>query len=484
MDSYILDPRKWTEANFGGCDFGDKRLTDRLISYAESVTVRPDESTPHQTQGWKNCRAVYRFMSNEKVSYAEILRPHCERTRARADSGVWLSICDTTELSFSWKRKISGLKPVGDGKGQGFFLHSSLLVSDETGEIAGLAAQELFYRIKAPKGEGSAQRKKRKRQSEVWGRVVDQVGSPRTGARIIHVCDRAADDFEFFCHAKLAQTGWIARAQHKHRVIHRADHLQSNASNSAESMQLLDLLNTLPTVGTYELKVNANKNQVARTAHMEIRCTNIWMPRPEAVSKWVKKNGPRRIFMGVVQAIEVHPPRGQEPIHWILYTDELMQTHKDCWRALGRYEKRPIIEDYHKAAKTGAQIENRLYRNNQRLERIVGVLAVIATRILQMRTIARVDPDRPAHKVVPRRWLTCLCAIQRRQHPKAKHRWNPRALTIRDFMRGVAMLGGFLARKHDGEPGWITIWRGVKELLIILRARRRKKRHSNEATCG
>jgi hypothetical protein len=24
----------------------------------------------------------------------------------------------------------------------------------------------------------------------------------------------------------------------------------------------------------------------------------------------------------------------------------------------------------------------------------------------------------------------------------------------------VARLGGFLARKHDGMPGWQTIWRG------------------------
>lgn len=484
MDSYILDPAKWAEANFGDFKFNDKRLTDRLVAYAESVSMRPDDSTPHQTQGWKNCRATYRFMNNKKVTYEEIIRPHTERTRARANSGVWLSICDTTELSFSLKRKISGLKPVGDGIGQGFFLHSALMVSDETGEIAGLAAQELFYRIKAPKGEGSIERKKRKRESEVWGRIVDQVGKPQPGARIIHLCDRAADDFELFCHTKQAQAGWIVRVQHKHRVIHQADDIQADGPKSSEKMPLSDLLPTLSAVGAYELTVKEDKQQVARTAHVEISCTNIWMPRPTAVSKWVKKNGPQWILMGVVQAREINPPRGQEPVHWILYTDEPVHSREDCWRALGRYEQRPIIEDYHKAAKTGAQIENRLYRTNARLERVVGILAVTAVRILQMRTIARVDPERLARKVVPKRWLTCLCVIQKVQHPKAKHRWNPRTLTIQQFMRGVAMMGGFLGRKCDGEPGWITIWRGVKELLIILRARRLKKRRAKAATCG
>jgi hypothetical protein len=41
--------------------------------------------------------------------------------------------------------------------------------------------------------------------------------------------------------------------------------------------------------------------------------------------------------------------------------------------------------------------------------------------------------------------------------------------TARDFLREVAKLGGFLGRKSDGEPGWITIWRGLNKLLQCLR---------------
>jgi hypothetical protein len=29
-----------------------------------------------------------------------------------------------------------------------------------------------------------------------------------------------------------------------------------------------------------------------------------------------------------------------------------------------------------------------------------------------------------------------------------------------EFWREVAKLGGFLARRRDGEPGWQTLWRG------------------------
>jgi hypothetical protein len=40
--------------------------------------------------------------------------------------------------------------------------------------------------------------------------------------------------------------------------------------------------------------------------------------------------------------------------------------------------------------------------------------------------------------------------------------------TNRDFLRGVARLGGFLARKSDGEPGWLTIWKGWFVLSILV----------------
>ncbi|MGQ0635215.1 MAG: IS4 family transposase [Planctomycetaceae bacterium] len=42
-------------------------------------------------------------------------------------------------------------------------------------------------------------------------------------------------------------------------------------------------------------------------------------------------------------------------------------------------------------------------------------------------------------------------------------------ITIRQFLRELAGLGGYLGRKSDGEPGWIRLWRGLEKLLLILR---------------
>ena len=37
--------------------------------------------------------------------------------------------------------------------------------------------------------------------------------------------------------------------------------------------------------------------------------------------------------------------------------------------------------------------------------------------------------------------------------------------TNRNVLRSIAKLGGFIGRKRDGEPGWITLWRGWQFLL-------------------
>lgn len=65
----------------------------------------------------------------------------------------------------------------------------------------------------------------------------------------------------------------------------------------------------------------------------------------------------------------------------------------------------------------------------------------------------------PAQNVVPRAWLEMLRALRK----------DSRTDTARDFFRHLAGLGGFLMRKRDGEPGWITIWRGTDKLLLAIR---------------
>jgi hypothetical protein len=92
-----------------------------------------------------------------------------------------------------------------------------------------------------------------------------------------------------------------------------------------------------------------------------------------------------------------------------------------------------------------------------------GGLAVVAVRLLQLKQLARVEPQRPASSCVSMEYVRVAAAYWKRP----VEGW-----TVREFRRAVAQLGGFLARKSDGEPGWQTLWRGWQALdLMTLGAR-------------
>ena len=44
----------------------------------------------------------------------------------------------------------------------------------------------------------------------------------------------------------------------------------------------------------------------------------------------------------------------------------------------------------------------------------------------------------------------------------------PGGWTHQHLLVSIARLGGFLARKNDGPPGWQTIWRGWQNLMLLL----------------
>jgi hypothetical protein len=94
-------------------------------------------------------------------------------------------------------------------------------------------------------------------------------------------------------------------------------------------------------------------------------------------------------------------------------------------------------------------------------ETLTAFLSIVAVRLLQLKTVAKAEPDRPAEEVVPRTWVQMLSAVKQGKHKNIR--------TVRDFMRGLAGLGGHLGRKHDGEPGWITLWRGFRKLHVLIR---------------
>lgn len=442
----------WAEVQFGACELGDRRRMKRMVKLAAQAAAAPDASTPKQTEGWGDCKAAYRLFAHPDVTFEAVTAPHCAMSRA-VPAGVWLVINDTTEINFGYDRELSDVGRVGSAQARGFYLHTAMIVSAANEEIVGVAGQDLYSRpSKKVKRVSSQRRKQLKRETDMWGRVIDRVGPPPAGTRFIHVCDRGADNFDVYCHLLQQSAGWAIRAAQLKRQVR---------DDAGRERSLDEVVRDAPLAGTYQLQVPANRDQSARTASMEVRYARVVMPRPRTgVSRYVRERGVTEIAMQAVEAREVNPPRGVTPLRWVLLTSEEVSGFEDAWRVIEWYEKRPLIEEYHKCLKTGCRVEERLYRSGDRLAPAIGLLSVLAVRLLQLKMVARRDPEQRAAYVVPREWLTAVAALLKKREP---------IKTVREFIRSLARLGGFLGRKGDGEPGWQTIWGGLEKLLLCLR---------------
>ncbi len=265
------------------------------------------------------------------------------------------------------------------------------------------------------------------------------------------------DNFEVFVHLQQQKCQWVIRARDLNRHLVTMDD---------EVMPLSEFLDHMELRGTYELHLRARPDQPARIAKIEVSSGRVFMPLPRHKSPWLKSQSPKPIAMNVVRVREVDAPEGVEPVEWILYTSLPVATFAQVWLVIEYYEARWLVEEFHKALKSGTSVKKRQLKDTLRLEPMVALMSVVAVRLLKLKTLANTEPDRLARTVVPMLWLQMLWLQMLKAVRKNLRRVHD--LTIYEFYRELARLGGFLGRKSDGEPGWITIWRGWEKLNTLV----------------
>jgi len=450
----LLSPQEWAEQTFGDAQLGHVARTRRAVTIAAAMAREPAGSIPAQQQSDAASKAVYRFCENAHVSYEALMQPHLQATREQSQRVPRvLLIQDTTELDYQHHPKTRGLGPIGNGTHQGVLLQSVLALEATTQEVLGVAHQEPFLRQPAPKGETAQQSQQRARESQVWERAVQSIGTPAQGVPWIHVGDRSSDMFDFLTLCGQMQTQFVVRAAQDRRIdllvepegqpVPRLAHRKTSQLPEPPA-HLFATVEGWPQQAEQAMDLSAAHGRQARTARLAISWGRLLAPHNQehtrpAVSIWV------------VRVWELEPPAGVSPLEWVLLTSVPTSSVQDAWERVGWYRLRWTAEDYHQGLKTGCRIEERQVQSYEGLRRLLGFIAPLAVRLLQLRWQARQRPEQPAVQVLPR-MVVQLVAL--------KTGGSVEEMSIEQCWKKIAQLGGYLGRKGDGPPGWKTLWHG------------------------
>jgi hypothetical protein len=446
---FITDTAKWAKATFNNAQLGDPRRTRRLVSLASSIASHIGKSVLQSLSNPADIEAAYRFIRNEGIKAEDIAEAGFSATAESAKSfGTLLALEDTTSLSFTHKTVSKELgHTTRYEKSKGFQAHSVLLFSPKQHHVVGLIEQHRWTRNLAEKGKSETQPKRpyQEKESYKWEqasrKVAERLGD--TMEHVISVCDREADLYEYLTYKTDNNQRFIVRSMQTRCIEESDDKLYSFGSS-------------LKSAGERTVPVMQRGGRKAREAICDIRYAPVTLKVPST-----KKGEP--VQLNYVSCIEQGNSKG---LCWHILTSEPVKTKKQAITILEYYERRWLIEDFHKSWKTGGtQVENLRMQSRANLEKMIVLLGFIACRIQQLRYLG-LDKDR-AKKVSceqilsPKAWKLLWLKREKKRLPKKPPHLHWAYLNL-----------GKLANWHDtkrtGRVGWERLWEGWFRLQDII----------------
>lgn len=445
----------WAAHIAGEADFPDERLTTRLGFILQTLADKPLDAFPQATQNAGQAKALYRFLANRRLLVADFLQPLVDTTvEACRGLACVLAIQDSSSANYTSLLKTRGLGKLNHTSALGLHFHTTIAVRPE-GVACGLLQQSFWTRPPdAPLKNGSHKHRPiEDKESYKWlegieaaEAAIDQLPPPQR-PRLIHVFDREGDIHEVLQRITDSPHGAVLRAAQNRSVAGPID----NAFAAVAAAPLL---------GSAVIDVPARPGTAKRQAKLELRSVTLTIT-PSSYSAY-KDRVP--VTWTLVEAREVDAPAGVEPLHWLLWTTEPAQTRADVLAILRIYKLRWLIEDFHLTLKSGCQIENLRLETAERLEKAIVLYSSVALRLLALRDLARQQPTAPCTMLLDTDQWQALYSYSQGRRPTA----DTPIPTIQQAVLWIGRLGGHLNRKSDGMPGVRTLWRGWRDLTILV----------------
>jgi hypothetical protein len=446
----------WCSKELISVKLGDKRLNRRLAKVASDLLNNADEPIQLACGNWANAKAAYRLFDNDKLQEKKLLQAHQTETINRLEKSseeIFLAIQDTTVLNYTHHPKKKGLGKINKNGGfekpsMGFFLHNTLLMS-ENGLPLGLIDQTI-YQHKTGEKIAHKQRPIIDKESYRWIESLQTTKALCKGKTVVTVGDRESDIYEMFLEADEIEAKVLIRAS-RDRIL----------SKDQDHRTLWALLENTPLGGVETIHIPARHNQAERFITLEVRYNKVILKPPQRAPN-AKGKILSPVTLQAVWLCEPTPPSGEERLEWMLLTNMPVKTLEDAVKMGKWYKLRWQIECYHRILKSGCKIEECRLETYERLKKYVRLKSIIAFRLFWLTLINRIHPEILSNQILEdHEWKALCCHVAKVQEAPQK------PPTVREAVRMIAKIGGFLGRKSDGEPGMTYIWRGWEKLALI-----------------
>jgi hypothetical protein len=434
---------------------GDTRLDNRFRKVMQRFLEHPGESINGSSSNWAESKAAYRLYSNDALTEKKILSAHRDQIRARAQTGVGdlISIQDTTSLSYTMHFHTEGLGSIAMGacskSSKGLFVHNTYLL-EQSGIPLGCAEQIIWSRAQLQIGDELWFTEQNKWRMGLT--AASEIGKT-CGRRVIHVADREADIWDYLSDITTYGDHFVVRAVKRQGG-------KTGVSYICRSMQQAKSLGEI-TLKLEICKYDETNRRLRSRKKEEVRLQVLSRELDLSETKYLEDKGRNQsLKVNVVRLLEVDPPSDREPIDWILKTSLPIETVGECLHVVEIYKLRWQVENFHRVLKAGMKIEQSRLEHADRLKKLIVSLSIVAWRIHQLTLLGRECPELPCTAVLRDcEWKALYCKI------KKSAAFPKQPPSLNQAMRWIAQLGGFLARKGDGEPGSTTIWRGWERVM-------------------
>lgn len=461
ISAQFCDAQQWAHRHFGAVEVGDIRRCRRVCTLVAGWARQPGASIPQLGAGIAYAsKAAYHLLSQPGVTPDVLQAPHRQLVQAQLQQpGIYLLVEDTTQLRWSWSaRPRPGLGPVAATKQaeQGVLLHSvvaarwpgsptDLDAPRPAVALLGLLDQQYYVRQPVPEAErahphgGSRPRQSRVRESSLWLQSLRHVGSPPPDSQWVVVADRGADIYEHLLACQQRGLGYVVRACQDRGLV-------------GTTQTVFTLARALPSAGQFSLAIRTRPDRAARQATLQVSFSpSLALRAPQRPGISPRKGQP--VAVSVVRVWEEG-----STLEWLLLCEPGVQTFAQARERAWQYATRWLIEDFHKALKTGLGAERLQLHTAHRLFAAVSLLSVVALALVDLREQSRQQPEAPAEAAgLPPLYLQVLRSRPRRP-----------LNTVREVYYALAGLGGHLGRVSDGPPGWQTLWRGLLSLRQLV----------------